>query len=152
MLGISPKPKIKVEIIHENGDSTFKKCELEENKVIIQKRRRGRGGVEWAPTFNRGCIVEPKKRFLCFWTRKQPKRLTVLEGAQNCIDFQANPDPELNGLKFRDLEKLTDLEVIKRSGEVKIKHELPLVFWVLVLVGGLNLVFQFLQMRGMRLV
>jgi len=152
LLGISPKPKIKVEIIHENGESTFKKCEIEQNKVVIEKRKRGRGGVEWAPTFDRGCIVQPKKRFLFFWTKTLPKRLTVLEGTQKCINFQGEPDPKLDGVTFRDLEKLTDLEVIKRSGEVKIKHELPLVFWVLVLVGVANLVFQFLQMRGMRIV
>ena len=146
------KPKILVEIVHKNGDSTFKEALIEENRVIIQKGKRGRGGIEWAPTFHKGCKLEPKKRFLFFFTRKQPKRLMVLEGSQKCIDFEAEPDPELNGLGFRDLEKLSDLEVIKRSGQVKIKHELPLVFWILVLVGVANLVFQFLIMRGIRLV
>jgi len=146
------KPTILVEIIHQNSDSTFKKCPIEENKVIIQKGKRGRGGIEWAPTFDKGCIIEPKKRFLFFFTKKLPKRLMVLKGSQKCIDFETKPDPNLHGLSFRDLEKLSDLEVIKRSGEVKIKHELPLVFWVLVLVGVANLVFQFIGMQGIRFV
>ena len=144
-----PKPQINVEIIHKNGDSTIKKAPIEQNKVIIRKGRRGKGGLAWTPTFNKDSIIETKKRFLLFFSRATQKRVVVLDGAAKCITFK-HDDPQLNGLTFADLQNMSDLESIRRSGQVKIKHEMPLVFWLLVGLTALGLFFQVIQMGGLK--
>jgi len=143
-------PKILVEIIHKNLDSSKKKCKIIENKVQIQKGSKGRGKIGWTPTFTKDSILEMKSKPLLYLKLRTltQKKLMVLEGSEKCLDFIENKDVELNGLTRQSLKELSDLEVIKRSGDVRVKHELPFVFWLLVALGAGVLILQIMQMRG----
>lgn len=140
------KPKIMVEIIYKNLDIIKKKCKITENKVQIRKGRRGHGGIAWNPIFTKESILEVKSRFLLFFKRTQ-KKLMVLDGAEKCLEFNEK-NVDLHGLNRQSLEELANLEVIRRSGQVRIKHELPFIFWLLVALSAGALVLQIMQMRG----
>jgi len=123
-------PSLLVEILYTNRESTFKKCKIQENMIIIEKPKKGRGHAGWRPRFTPDCIIEPYKTFLRFWKRKQQKKVMVLDGAQECISFKNPSNPELNGLTRTHINEFAELEVIKRSGDVKIKHEFPFIVWL----------------------
>lgn len=126
-----------MEIIYNNGDSKVKKYQIEENKVVIRKAKRGAGNPAWSPTFNKGCIIEKKTGHL-FWKRKQ-KRLIVLDAASECVDFSKEPI-DVPTWSRKDMERFSNAEALRRSGQVKIKHELPLVFWLLLAMAAANIV------------
>lgn len=131
-------PKIKVEIVYKNGDSRINKYKIVGNRVVIEPTKRGRGGKGWSPTFHRGCIIERKGRKFIF--KVTEKRLMVEEGSENCINFspqQKEADVPLWDRK--QCQDFFDVAVLKQSGDVKIKHELPFVFWLLVVLGMINL-------------
>jgi len=117
--------------------------------VEIRKGSKGRGKLGWNPTFTKESILEHKFKpwlYLKLRTLTQ-KKLMVLQGAEKCLEFHDNK-VDLNGLNRQTLEDLINMEVIKRSGEVRIKHELPFVFWLLVALGAGVLILQIMQMRG----
>jgi len=131
-------PKIKVEIVYKNGDSSIKNYKIMGNRVIIKPTKRGRGGKGWSPTFERGCIIERKARKFIFKVRE--KRLMVMEGSEKCVNF--SPDQKELNVPLWDrnqCQDFFDVAVLKQSGDVKIKHELPFVFWLLVVLGLINL-------------
>ena len=137
MLNLST-PKIKVEIVYENGDSHIKKYPIFGNKVIIEPAKRGRGGKGWSPTFERGSIIEKKTRKLIF--KVTEKRLMIKEGSDKCVNF-ASKQNEVNIPTWdrKASQDFFDVAVLRQSGDVKIKHELPLVFWLLLVLGIINL-------------
>lgn len=143
-------PKIQVEIIHKNLDLSKKKCKIKENKVIIEKGSRGRGKIAWTPSFTKESILEVKESFLKFFTKTR-KRLMILEGAEECLEFHDDGSLDLNGLNRQTLEQLINMEVIKRSGEVTIRHEFSIVFWLLLALTAGGLILQIMQMRGVYL-
>lgn len=137
-------PKIKVEIVYKNGDTHIKKCKIEGNRVIIEPTKRGRGGKGWSPTFNRASIIERKGRKFIFKVKE--KRLMVIEGSEKCVNFP--PDQKEADIPLWDrkqCQNFFDVSVLRQSGDVKIKHELPFVFWLLAILGIINLV---LTLRG----
>lgn len=145
------KPKISVEIVHYDGSSSFVKRRIKEWKVIIDSGKRGFEGKAWEPAFSRGCIIDRKSKILGLITRSS-KKLVVLEGAEHCVDWTVTPDPNLHNITRDDMLTLARLDSIRRSGALKIKHELPLVFWLLVLIGIVTLGIQFMQISGIRFV
>ena len=122
------KPKINVEILYENNDTKTVRKPIKENKVIIRKGHKGRGLTSWTPVFSKGCIIERESGSFPF--KKKRKTLVVKDGSEHCVDFTCTPDPDLKGLTRNDVEEMANLDSIRKSGAMKIKHELPFVFWV----------------------
>lgn len=149
MFGFGKKPKIKVEIIGLDGISTSKKAERQLGHVTLRKENKRTEEPEWSPKFkNKNIILERKGRI---FKRFIPK-LVVYEDGEECIDF----NPELKETNIptwdrRTIERYLKSEAIKRSGEVKIKHELPFIFWLMFMLILVNLMFQFMNMAGFTL-
>jgi len=142
----SRKPKIKVGIINQNGDISYKKYPIEGERVVIKPKKRGRGGLGWTPKFTKGCIITETKGKIF---KNQQQRLMVIKNAESCIDFSKTPvDPPV--WDRETWQEIWDQEVIRRSGEVKIKHELPLIFWILFLLGAINAVLALAEFGGIR--
>lgn len=142
-------PRLNVEIIYKTGDSRIKKCQIAGNRVIIEQKRRGRGGKGWSPTFDKACIIERKTRKLIF--KRVEKRLMVMEGAEKCVNF-APTQKAVNIPTFdrKECQEFFDVSVLRQSGDVKIKHELPFVFWLLAVLGLINLVLMIRAMGFIR--
>ena len=141
-------PKIKVEIVYKNGDTRIKRCKIAGNRVVIEAKKRGRGGKGWSPTFNRACIIERKVRKLIF--KLTEKRLMVMEGSEKCVNFA--PKQKKLDIPLWDRQQCQDffdVSVLRQSGDVKIKHELPFVFWLLAVLGIINLI---LMIRAMGII
>jgi len=133
------KPKILVEIIHENNVITRKKCPINGNTVIINKGRAGHFG--WCPQFSKdSLLLEP--RFFSF-----RQKLIVRENAEKCLEFKEK-ETELPYWDKYALRKFMEAEVASKLGNVKIKHELPLVFWLLIACSILNTVLLLMIARG----
>ena len=147
MLNLS-SPKIKVEIVYKNGDTRVKKCRIAGNRVVIEAKKRGRGGKGWSPTFNRACIIERKARKLIF--KVTEKRLMIMEGSEKCVNFAPNQKQlDVPLWDRKNCQDFFDVSVLRQSGDVKIKHELPFVFWLLAVLGIINLV---LMIRAMGII
>lgn len=135
-------PKIKVEIVYKNGESRIKKCKIVGNTVVIEPKKRGRGGSGWQPTFDIGSIIERKGRKLIFKVRE--KRLMVMESSDKCVSFDASQDKAKIPLWNRETEqKLFEANVIKAAGASTQKIKIPMAIYILIVltfgIGFINL-------------
>jgi len=124
-------PKIKVEIVHENGDSYIKTCKISGNTVVITPGKRGRGGSGWQPTFKNSWIISEKGRKLFFPYTK--KRLIVRKGAPSCVNMF--PEQELKKVPLwnrESEEKLFEANVIKAAGASIQKIKIPFMVYLLM--------------------
>ena len=137
------KPKILVEILKGPPiHKVKKKCPIVENKVIIEPAKRGRKGHgAWEVPLRSDAIIYDGRFF------KRPK-IMVMDGANEPIRFSweksddkfADPKPKVN-LGRIDVLRIFLAEVINRAGNIKVKYELPVLFW---LMFGIQLVSVFL--------
>lgn len=126
-------PKIKVEIVYKNGESRIKKCKIVGNTVVIEAKKRGRGGSGWSPTFDIGSIIERKTRKLIF--KVTEKRLMVTEGSDKCVNFAPNQDKTKIPLWNRETEqKLFEANVIKAAGASTQKITIPIAIYILIVL------------------
>jgi len=138
------KPKILVEIVHENNVILKKKCPIDGNTVIIEEPKKGiKSG--WTPEFTKDSILIEPKRF-----GRIKQKLIVRENAEKCLEFSEGTDlPSWD--KFA-LRRFVQAEVATRLGNVKIKHELPLIFWLLLGCTIINSLLTLALMKGIRIV
>jgi len=130
------KPKIKVEILKGPPiHKVKKKCPIVENKVIIEPAKRGRKGHSaWIVPLRSDAIIYDG------WFFKKPK-IMVMDGADEPITFSwGNPKPEYN-LGRIDVRRIFEAEVIEKARSIKIKYEMPTLFWLML---GIQIVIGFL--------
>ena len=126
-------PRLKVEIVYKNGESRIKKCKIIGNSIVIEPKKRGRGGTGWMPTFDIGSIIERKTRKFIF--KRIEKRLMVIEGSEKCINFDPKQDKNNVALWNRESEqKLFEANVIKAAGQSTQKIKVPTVVYILILL------------------
>ena len=136
------KPKILVEIIHKNNQITRKKCPIDEDRVIIEPPKRGRGGAGWQPKFYHDSILKEVKGWWKF--KKIIEKVQVIEGSNECIRFSINDDYAEVNLGRRDLKRFAQAEILHLLRYIKAKIELPLAFWLVVGLVFVNLFLTFL--------
>ena len=132
------KPKILVEILKGPPIHVVrKKCPIRENKVIIEPAKRGRKGHgTWEVPLHSDAIIHDGRLF------KKPK-IMVMDGADEPIRFswdKVEKKPNVN-LGRIDVRRIFEAEVVEKAGTVKVKYEMPVLFWLIL---GIQLVSVFL--------
>ena len=132
------KPKILVEILKGPPiHKVKKKCPIVENKVIIEPAKRGRKGHgAWEVPLRSDAIIYDGRFF------KRP-RIMVMDGADEPIRFSwdgIEKTPNVN-LGRVDVRRIFEAEVVEKAGTVKVKYEMPVLFWLIL---GIQLVSVFL--------
>jgi len=132
------KPKILVEILKGPPiHKVKKKCPIVENKVIIEPAKRGRKGHgAWEVPLRSDAIIYDGRFF------KRP-RIMVMDGADEPIRFSwdgIEKKPNVN-LGRIDVRRIFEAEVVEKAGTVKVKYEMPVLFWLIL---GIQLVSVFL--------
>jgi len=132
------KPKILVEILKGPPiHKVKKKCPIVENKVIIEPAKRGRKGHgAWEVPLRSDAIIYDGRFF------KRP-RIMVMDGADEPIRFswdRIEKKPNVN-LGRSDVKRIFEAEVVEKAGTVKVKYEMPVLFWLIL---GIQLVSVFL--------
>jgi len=132
------KPKILVEILKGPPIHVVrKKCPIQENKVIIEPAKRGRKGHgAWEVPLHSDAIIHDGRLF------KKPK-IMVMDGADEPIRFswdKVEKKPNVN-LGRIDVRRIFEAEVVEKAGTVKVKYEMPVLFWLIL---GIQLVSVFL--------
>jgi len=132
------KPKILVEILKGPPIHIVrKKCPIRENKVIIEPAKRGRKGHgAWEVPLHSDAIIHDGRLF------KKPK-IMVMDGADEPIRFswdKVEKQPNVN-LGRIDVRRIFEAEVVEKAGTVKVKYEMPVLFWLIL---GIQLVGVFL--------
>jgi len=132
LLGISSKPKIKVDIINEAGLKT-KKYPIEGNQIVIKAAKRGRGGAAYKAKFDKNCLLP---YYVGFWPFKRLKqKLMLIEGADKCLSFHFTEEgtqvdtPTWGRIA---LEEASEASVIKAAGASTQKITVPIIFYILI--------------------
>jgi len=146
LFGRSKLPKISVDIIEGNNVVIKKKCPYDGYTLIIEKPKRRSGQSGWTPVFSKDSILHYPKRF-----GKVQQKLIVRRNAERCLEFREDGEAIPSWDKYA-VRRFVQAEVATKLGNVKIKHELPIVFWLLMALSFLNIVLTFMLLKGMRLV
>jgi len=131
------EPKILVEIIGENGIKSRKKYLVEDDKVMITRGRKGRGGAGWTPTFNRDCLLP---YYVGIWPfRRLKHKLMVIENHASCISFRAEGIDK----SMIDFKEYFNAGAMKNAGatlqSIKIPPFLYLMLGAVLIMGFINL-------------
>jgi len=132
------EPKIKVEIIGENGIKSRKAHAIEGNKVVIEKASKGRGKAGYKAKFDKNCLLHREYRPFPWLFKRHSVKLMLKEGASSCIDFF--PKVKIPSYDAEAAEKMMEGKVLKAASRVGQKIELPIFFWLLMIML-LGLVF-----------
>jgi hypothetical protein len=121
-----------------------KKYPIDGDRVIIKKGAKGFGGKEWAPRFTPGCITFkevglPHRKHLV-------QMLMVKYGVDDCIDFSKNP-VEIPTWDKHQLDKASEAHVLKLAGNVEVKAQVPIVFYISLIISLITLGLLFVSGR-----
>lgn len=141
-------PKLLVEIIHETRRITKKKCSIDGKTVLIEPKR-GRRKTGWCPSYESDGIFEEQYGWGPF--KRWRKKLLVRENAEECASLSKKGKLDIPSWDKEAIRRFISAEIASRLGDVKIKHELPLVFWVIAGGTFLNLILLWMTLSGVRL-
>ena len=127
-----------MEIIDEFGVKSKKKYPIRGNKVIIRPARKGPGGTEYAPTFDKSCILP----YVVGWGpfKRLKHKLVLIDGANRCVSFRFTKDEQGNKVAMIDVpvwdrwteEEFFKANVIKAAGSTIQKVSIPTSVYVLL--------------------
>ena len=122
-------PKMLVETISATG-ALKKRYNYEGNKLLIRKGKDRHAGYN--PRFSKNSIIPYRTGFgpLKFWKHK----VILIDGADECLNFNAElPEAEIPVWDRKSEEKLFEANVIKASGTVSNKIQIPTLFYLLLI-------------------
>jgi hypothetical protein len=133
------KQKMRVDIKTEKG-LIIKKCEIEDNSVIIEKGSRGRGKASYKANYDSSCVLD-------YWVGIRPfkrlkQKLMLMDGADSCISFKKD-DVNLPVFDRSTSNRHIVANVIKNAGATTQKLNVPLSLYLIVgavaVIGIINL-------------
>jgi hypothetical protein len=130
--------KILVEVLDASGIKKRKKCIVQGSSVVIQQKKgRGRSYTPaFQAKFDESCLIF----YRGMWPFRFLKRkLMVFDGHTKCISF--NADTKIMEPSQYDVAELFDAEVLKKSGSLKTKLDVPfMLYLILIFILLMNVV------------
>jgi hypothetical protein len=140
---LNNRGKYLVRIKADTEKTFYRKPELNSDgmSVLIEKPK---NKPEWRVKYTKDSVYIVKSLF------GSRRTIDVLAGSRKAIDFK-DKDVYKNELTIEEAAKIARLDGFKvRFGNLKLPN--PMVYYAILILVIANLVFQFLQMRGIRIV
>jgi hypothetical protein len=137
--------RIKTDILTSIGLKT-KKLKVEGNFVIVRKEKKGKTSG-YKAEFDKECLLPYRSTFF----RLLKNKLMLVDGAEKCISFRIGKDKADIDIPVWDRqteEKLFQASVVKTSGQVSGKLEIPVMLYIVMMVGVLFSVLTLLAVSG----
>jgi hypothetical protein len=140
--------KILVELISKNNIIIKRKrYKILGNRIIIEKPSKGAGNKGYLPEFNSDSILtyEVGLPFLKIIRRK----VQLMQDSDKCIEFNEKPENiNFNYPSKETVKKWFEAEVLKHSGKVNYKIDIPITFTLLLIMSFVLSFLTFLVTTG----
>jgi hypothetical protein len=136
--------KMKTDILTSTGLKT-KKLKVEGNFIVVKKEKKGKNS-EYKAEFDKECLIPYRNRL-----RLLKQKLMLIDGADKCISFKIGQDKADIDMPVWDRQtetKLFQASVVKASGQVSGKMEIPPMLYIVMMVGVIFSVLTLLAVSG----
>lgn len=127
--------KIKIRIKRPIGEIEEWKKPQKDGKTIIMQKSRGKKNPGWKFTFSRASLYFTKR-----WPGRKILTLDIIANSLKAIEYDFKKCMAYPyGLTLKDIIRINRADILEQRGQ-GLKMQLPTLFWLVLIMGVVNLI------------